>query len=376
MIEIFSLFSLLIVIYDYFFEIKSRNRVFFILLISLIFFESTKWNQGVDWLPYFNFFQASKEISIVTILSTQIFEPGFVLLNYVIRNITENYTFFLSIVMILLYVPLFTSVFFITNKSFLSIFYLITTIPWYSGSLRQMIAIGFFALAINMILKRRFLWFLFFMFVGSMFHTSLLPMILTFFLYGISWNLFILLFLILFGIGLFADKLISLLDYFLSQLGRRSDYSSKVGANVYANPILGLARKIYYLFGFYIFYYSASFHFINLVSSEVKKLNFFIMLSSLTIWAYVVGTYKVIYFNSRMDIYFSIIAGAYLIGVIEYLIKSKLNKFLLIVFVVSLSSIFYSRLEFMNLFHPYSSIFYNTDYERNFEVCPRFEECG
>jgi len=317
MIETFTLISFFIVIYDYLFQIQKRNRVFFSFLFFLIFFESTKWKFGVDWLPYFQFFNSSKDLILLTAISTQVFEPGFVFINYIVRNLTDQYTFLLTLVMVLLYVPLFTSVFFHTNKSFLSIFYLVSTIPWYSGSLRQMVAIGVFALAINMIIKRKIISFFLLIFIASLFHSSAIPLIFSYFLYGISWGIFLIIFIFFLGLGIFADKLVQLLDYIFSQLGRRSDYSSKISANPNANPLLGLSRKIYYLFGFYIFYYSASANFINSKNEDLKKLNFFLMLSTFTLWAYLVGTYKVVYFNSRMDIYFSLISGAYLIGILE-----------------------------------------------------------
>lgn len=57
--------------------------------------------------------------------------------------------------------------------------------------------------------------------------------------------------------------------------------------------------------------------------------------------------------------------GSVLIGLLDKSFNTKGNRLFLFFFVASLVGVFYYRLEFMDLFHPYSSIFYNYDLHRD-----------
>ena len=143
MIEIFVLFSGLISFISIFSKKQLSNLFFWTILFFLIMFDGLRWNMGTDWESYFDAFAYSQEQIPVG------FELGFAYYMKLIRTFTDNYSIFLIITTAFFYTGIFYQVFKLTNKSYLSIFFLLGTITWYSGALRQMIACVFFLFLIN-----------------------------------------------------------------------------------------------------------------------------------------------------------------------------------------------------------------------------------
>ena len=359
MIETFTLFSGFLALLSIFREIRHKNLVFWVFTLSLIVFDGLRWQMGTDWFSYSEYFKVAENVNLYGG-----FELGFRIYTSLIRNVTNNYSIYLLITTAIIYIGIFYTVFSITNYSFISIFYLAGTIPWYSGSLRQMMASVFFTFALKATIEKKFIHFVLFIMGGLMFHVTILTFSPMYFIYGMQLIYFLLLFIILAVLAVFSGNLIYVLDLLLGLISYNKEFVGRIGGTLeFSNPLLGFCRKFITIGGFWFFSFMAT------TSTRTdwlqwQKIKFVFSLSSLSIIFYYVGTYHIDFVSSRLDIYASILSSSVLIGLLEKSFTNRVNKLLLYLFVVTLVTIFYARLEFMDLFHPYSSLFYNYDLNR------------
>lgn len=84
----FAILCLISIKYNY----KERERLLFLSVGVILCFQSFRWRTGTDWANYLY------EFNHVDIKgNTDSFEPGFRLLNYLVRQLTDSYTIFLFI---------------------------------------------------------------------------------------------------------------------------------------------------------------------------------------------------------------------------------------------------------------------------------------
>jgi hypothetical protein len=357
-IETFTVVSGAIALLSVVKEINGKKLILCSITSLLVIFDGLRWEMGTDWSTYNAMF------NVADVHSTPGIDPGFMLYTSFMRNITDNYSVYLLITDAIIYFGIFYAVARITDYSLIALFYLMGTIPWYAGSLRQMIACVFFTLGVKATIDRKLTKFLVLMIVGLMFHVSIMPFFATYWLYGMSWGAWILSFLGLAVVSFFSRNLISILDSLVTLYSYDRSFSSRIGGTLeLSNPALGFLRKIYTLTAFIVFSLAAR-PSRNMDELQWRKIKLMLMLVSLSIIFYYIGTYEVSYVSSRVDIYSSIICASVLIGLLDKSFKSRSNRLLLFFFVLSLVGVFYSRLEFMDLFHPYSSVFYNYDLHR------------
>lgn len=358
MIEFFTIILSFLVLFNIFKE--SKKNVFLLCLIVLIFiiFDGLRWETGTDWENYKESFDNALDLDFS-------FEFGYTIYIYLFRLLINNYSVFLLTTSLLFYSIIFYKVFLFSNKSFFSILYLIGTLPWYSGAIRQMLSLIFFLFAIEQCLKRKFIKFFIFVIFGISFHTLMFLNLFLYMIYDISLAGFILFSLvILFLLFSFKSYLIQI-QQILEIIRPEKNYerylsggSADSGSN---NFLLGFLRKIY-TYTFLFFFSKKNF---KQNSNVNKKFNFFFMLSLFSILSYVIGTFLIAGFSSRADIYYGLISTSVYIGLVEKKINNVGIKILLFIFVISLLLINYSRLEYLDLFHPYKSIFYNQNYFRD-----------
>lgn len=144
-------------------------RVAYLLIgfTLLLFILGARWETGTDWGPYNEYFQ--------DLDNYRNFEPGYVLINEVVRIFSDNYTVFLFVNGFLALAPIF---WFIRKESrgsiplglaiFYSYYYLIT----YFGATRRIMAIGLCILASIYLLDKSHKIALSLILLGSCFHYS------------------------------------------------------------------------------------------------------------------------------------------------------------------------------------------------------------
>ena len=358
MIESFTIFSGVVALLSLIKEINHKLILFWLIILPMALLDGLRWEMGTDWIGYYDYFIGD------TPSQRYIFDPGFVLFTDFIKFFTDNYSVYLLSISLITFVGIFYGVFLITGKNFLAIFYLVGTLPWYMGSLRQMIACVFFVWALKAIVDREPLKYIVLMIIGISFHATLMVFLLTYIFFGISTISYILLYLAILIVIPFTANLMYILQIITNFYGLKRDFLEFIGgAQENANPILGFTRKILTISGLFVFSIIAG------SSNQIdyykwQKIKFFLALSSLSIVFYYIGTYHILHVASRVDLYVSLIATSILIGLIDSSISIKTNRFVFYLFVLSLVVVFYSRLLWMDLFHPYSSIFYNYDLHR------------
>jgi len=359
-IETFTLLSAFIALLSIFKEIKHKNTVFWSFTVLLIIFDGLRWEMGTDWHSYYTYFSVATDLNVYGG-----FEFGYRLYTTLIRSVTDNYSIYLLVTTAIIYVGIFYTVFKVTNHSFISMFYLAGTIPWYSGSLRQMMACVFFTLALKACIEKKFTYFLLLMIFGLAFHTTIIVFIPMYWLYGMSSSLFLLLFIALAVLSIFSRNLIYLLDVLANFFSFNKSFLSRLGGTLdTSNPLLGFCRKFLTIGGFIGFSLIANTSpLINRL--QWKTIKFTLSLVSLSVILYYIGTYHINYVSSRVDIYISIISASVLIGVLDKAFTKRGNRLLLYFFVTALLGVFYYRLGLMDLFHPYTSLFYNNDFKRD-----------
>ena len=362
MIESFTIFSGVVALLSLVKEINHKLILFWLIILPMALLDGLRWEMGTDWISYYSYFYSIGDHLAIG----PTFDPGFVLFTDFIKFFTDNYSVYLLSISLITFVGIFYGVFLITGKNFLAIFYLVGTLPWYAHSLRQMIACAFFVWALKAIMDREPIKYIVFMIIGISFHVTLMVLVLSYLFFGISTISYIMLFAaILIGVP-FIVNAVEIMEYIMQLYGfnkKISMYIIERGSVLGTNPILGFTRKILTISGLFVFSIIAG------SSNQAdyykwQKIKFFLALSSLSIVFYYIGTYQIIHVASRVDLYVSLIATSILIGLIDSSISIKTNRFVFYLFVLSLVVVFYSRLLWMDLFHPYSSIFYNYDLHR------------
>ena len=348
-----GLIALISIVHD----IKKKYLVFWLFLSFLILFDGLRWEMGTDWPNYYKQFYKIKWNSG--------FEIGFKIYTDLFSKLTNNYSIYLFVTTSFIYLGIFLTIFKITNYSFLSIFYLTAYIPWYSGALRQMIACAFFTLAIKTIFEKKKYKFLIFMTIGFLFHKSLGAFFPIYWIFGLSPLLLINIYVLIAFLSIFTSKIIIFLDNFIqNNFGFNFYLTNKAGGTLSeSNPFFGFLRKIFTLSGLIIF--SNLKKYSNLPVSFRNKVSFCLFMSCLSLIFYYMGTFQISHFSSRLDIYTRIILTSILIGLLDKFYIKQSNRLCLFVFVLTLVIIAYSRYTLFDLFHPYSSIFYNYELNRN-----------
>jgi len=360
MIEIFTLVTGFFALLSILIKIRLTTKVkfFWFVIFLIIIFDGLRWEMGTDWASYYAHF------SVVKDFNQPGFDLGFIWYTRLIRNITDNYSIYLFITTAIIYIGIFYVIFKITNRSLLALFYLIGTIPWYSGSLRQMLACVFFCFALKAVIDRKPISFVLLIILGLFFHPTMIVFLPIYWLYGLTSGSFLFLFLFLSLLSIFSDKLLYVLNKIMKVFFLNRDFTIRLGGrSQFSNPILGFARKLYTLSG-YLFFSNIVLSMRNKYDSDNKKIKFFLFLSSLSLIFYYIGTYRIMYVSSRLDIYTGIISASVLIGLLDTSLKRRSTRIFLFLFVCSLVFVFYYRLLWLDLFHPYSSIFYNFNLNR------------
>ena len=326
-----------------------KKFLFLILLILIILADGLRWEMGIDWASYKRMFDQLVMPGV---------ELGFRFYVWLLASVTNNYSIFLFLTAIIIYVGNLGLLFYST-RSLIAVTYVLSILPWYSGSMRQFMASAFVVAAMHALTlgkKRRFL---FLILMGSSFHITAILLLPSLFLYGLHPMYVIFLLLVSFPISIFFFRFLGNLGPLLDIIfASEKDFTASFGSTEGVNPVLGTLRKIY-SFSIPIFLTVTS-H--RVLSS--KKIIFFAGLSLFSFLMYLIGVNYMALLASRMDYYFSVLTFAFFIGFLDSKLKSRTNRVVLLLFVMSLSAISYSRMTELSLFYPYSSVFYNTDLGR------------
>lgn len=337
------------------FRPKIRNdSIFLLIAIPMIIFSGLRWEMGTDWSNYLQMFLSPDGNYLKSM------EPGYQCYIKFIRLFTDNYSVFLLLTDTFALGGISYLIFRYSNRNFLSLFYSTGTLFWYAGSLRQMLSLLFLTISIKFIFSRKPTHFIICLSFATLFHKSALFFIVNYFIFGYSYliTIFISVLIIIFirNWAVIFDYLISIFFDIVS-----IQFRFDGGGMSQSNPWLGIPRKLFSFFSIFIFY--TKIKIFNTIHEE-KIYNFYFKMLILSMVFYIIGSFYIEHVSSRMDIFTGIICTSILIGLIDNKLIKKVHRFYFLMVVIIFNLIFYSRLEFLDLFHPYTSIFYNYDYVR------------
>lgn len=350
--EVINLLLFFFILFSILFTNKKLNK-YFVLLLTLVFVMSDglRWQMGTDWESYKDNFEFIYE------KFTPGFDIGFEYYTLAIRSIIDNYSFYLLINSTLIFIVLFFFFRKLGDNYFIGFFYSFSILIWYSGSMRQLLSLSFLCFSIKYIYNRNFLFYSILILLGALFHYSMLFCLPFYFLYKIKFEIYILIFVVLILTIFLIKDYIILFENFLTILTPDKDFSDRLYGGLKTNVLLGYGRKILLYFILFLFLKKN-----NLIRN--KKIVFLFSVSSLSIILYHFAVNYSPIVASRLDIYTGVFFSGVLIAEISKNIQNKVQKLSLFFVVIIFVLINYSRLEFMDLFHPYSGLFYNYNLNR------------
>jgi hypothetical protein len=337
------------------FQPKIRSDLTFaLIIIPMILFSGLRWEMGTDWNNYLHMFLYPDSDY------TKSMEPGYQYYIHFLRYFTDDYTFYLLVTDALTLGGISYLIFRYSNRNFLSLFYSTGTLFWYAGSLRQMLSLLFITASLKFVFDRRFALFVICIALAFSLHKSSFFFAINYFIYSYSFaSLLVLCAFIIIAI----DRLIVLFDYFMSIFYDAVAIQFRINGEAFinSNPWLGIPRKLVLLFGMLYFYKKIP---PEMIIGDEKVIRFYLKMIILSIFFYIIGTFFIEHVSSRMDIFTGFICAPILLGLLDNHLYKVKDRFYLLLFVVFLNLVFYSRLEFLDLFHPYSSVFYNRNFNR------------
>ena len=333
------------------------NYTLIYIMISLA--DGLRWRMGADWESYYSFYQKIDKFDIAD------FELFFYLYTYGFKKLFDSYQLFIFTNAVVVYGMIFYSIYKIT-RSTLAIFYIVSVIPWYSGSMRQFIAIGFVCLSLKCFFYSKTIKSISIAIIGSLFHYTAIPFTLFPFLKYFRLSFIYLIIFILFTVVFYyAIELLNLLEIFSTFMGSTKQFAQRIGGTYEeARVYFGTFRKFFNISFLLLLLYLFKNESRSFEVQNQNKISYFYILLICSLPIYLMGVFKIAQLASRFDLYFSVIGVSIIIGFLDYSSKNYLIKILLLIFTCYLSLFFYSTIKDFDLFHPYTSFFYNEDYYR------------
>lgn len=256
---------------------KRSNRWprLFIGTTVLFLFLSLRWKTGCDWEPYYDLFKDVRKYS--ELAEIYHFDYGYLLENYTVKLISDNYTVLLlfnsSIIFSLLYYILKSESQYPNISLFF--FYCIYFPIHFMGGNRRAVAIVCSLLFICYLYKRKNIKGLLLLAIGILFHKSAIFCLLAYIiprnLYSRKKIIFILSFSLFLGLTGFVTKIIEIIGdvmgvgsavdilLFYSNSGEGADYAKEVHS--FASSIIGFIKRLIVLL---FVYYGQRYHKIDL----------------------------------------------------------------------------------------------------------------
>lgn len=360
---------IILAFFDLFGGISKRNLSIYWLFcfVLLVCHDGLRWETGTDWVPYSSYFENCLN------LANDDFEWGYATLSKLVRVFTSEYSVFLLLHAVILYLLVFSSIKKYAVNPFLSLFlYYCATLP-ILGMNRQFIAFGICLYAIRYIMERKKVCFAISMIIAMAFHLSAVVFVVAYF-FNKPLNIKVYILLLLAAVGISMSGLVNHLPLEVFAL-LSSDMADKmnfyaddfVAGNVAINPLfilLSLSKRLVWIVLILGYVYNAKKsdkYFCLLFNIYVFSLLFYIVFNN-TILQIIVSR-GLLYFN---------IAEIFIIPYALIAFKDNGGKKILFVLLIlfGLTNLkkgidsYAPPGETTDLFVPYKGIFINTDYVR------------
>ncbi|MFC6098064.1 EpsG family protein [Flavobacterium qiangtangense] len=338
---------------------KAMHIISFLVLVFVIGF---RWETGTDWDIYLETFLHSFNYNSIAEFSEGM-EVGYLMMNYLIRQITEDYSIFLIIHAILFYgvvVKVFTKLVPYPQIALLLFFCINIGV---TGSNRQLLAIAICLVGLLYLSVRQNKKFVISVIAATFFHTSAFVFFIYYFLNRNIKSLYLYISIIVsIGIGLTSlpNQLFSLFGFLGSFAESKTQAYELVAQDSLAEfelSLLGLLKRLIFVIVFIMYR---------------KKITLKVPLYNLFLNSYIVGViFYFLFSNSfiimvnRGSLYFNLMESL-LLSLLLVLFKRKIDKMVFTFFLLILSIfLFYQSIApYPDLFDPYKGIFINSYYHR------------
>ena len=345
------------------YEVNSSNKkikaVFLIIsFIGAVLIIGGRWETGTDWEPYLYFFEESKIWKDV--IDTWKIEIGYGSLNWIVRNISSNYSIFLFIHAFIFYgilIKAFSKITLYPQTAFM--FYFATNLG-IVGSNRQLIAAALIIYGVSVFSEKKLKSYVFLLFISLSFHaTSLLGGVYILLNKYISnkviWvTLIVALFVGISSLPLKIFGSIGILGEFF--LLKTEAYLDNVGLEE-GLTLIGTLKRVFF-FGFF-------FLFRDKIAKKSPHYNLIFNGYWFGIVFYLIFANTLPVMISRGSLYFNIMESI-LFACFVVALKDSASKimYLLLIFFLSIVLMYQSIAPYPLIFDPYKSIWYNTNYYR------------
>ncbi len=322
----------------------TSDIIYFWLFLIFWLVAGLKYETGVDWPGYTEFFNNSESIKEVinkasySFFKTE-FEFGYVLLNSIVKTFTDNAQWLFLLIAFITNLMLFSSLKKYSKHIFVSllIYYGTTYFILDMSGIRQCISLNLFLISLQYILERHFLKYLLVIIIASLFHISSLFLIPMYFVMGKEYKSWLLILIISVGI------IISLF-----QIAWVTLFLEKIIDSFYIKAITGKLSRLSDRedsrnFGIGFLFNGAVFVFCILNRkklSENKMFNLFLNMYVINLFFYYF-IWELTEISSRFRLYFAvgdIVLFTYFLDIY----KNRIKKLVVFIFIISFS-IFYGR---------------------------------
>ncbi len=341
-----------------------RNSIIIFLCIFIVVQIGLRWETGTDWKPYLENFDKTEDFSILLINAVTGIEIGYGFFVLSIKTIFNNYSFFLFIHAIIFYSTIFIFAKKYSPNIFATIIIFYSTTLGLVGSNRQLLALVFCLLSLIFVFKKKLLPFFLLVIIASLFHTTAIIFGIYYFLNRNFKKLHILLILLIcFIVGntnlpfMFFSKFGGIFGELATSKTMAYTEGAKNNLEESSLSVFGLIKRLIFILLFtlnYSFLSKKLFYYKVFYNGYVFGLVLYFLFSS-----------SLLILVNRGSLYFNIMES-FLISCQFLLFYKSTDKTILyfILFLISIILIFQSISAYPDLFNPYKSLFYNTDFNR------------
>lgn len=340
-------------------NLRQKKILIFFIFILLVIQDGLRWETGTDWVPYLKYFFEDPAYALF------VFEPGYDLLNAIIRLIFNDYTIFLVVHALIIYSLYLKAIIKLTDLPIVALLIFYSLMIGYMGMNRQHIALAICLYSVTFILNKEKYKFFLTVLIATLFHFSAL------------------LFLICYPLNRKINGKIIVASLFVSLLIGQIDFLAIVRPlfRLLQIPEFVTLKVLYYLKG------EGKSSLIWLIAGSLKRLiifslvyfnrekikqyfpsvEFFLNVYLFSIVLYFCFYNSVQVIAGRGLLYFGILPEIFLLSSCFFLFKEKRNRLIiyLVLFFFTLVTLSKSISVYYDLFVPYKGIFINMDHYRN-----------
>lgn len=344
-------------------ERKKNTALHVASYLLIVFVIGFRWETGTDWDPYLDAYTFSGSMRDLKYYFSEM-EFGYILLNYLLHQITESYSVFLIVHACIFYALIIRSFIKLVAYPQVAIFLFFCINIGITGSNRQLLAVAICMASLTYFIVKANRNFFLSILAAMLFHTTAILFSLYYFLNRKIKDLYLygaILLAVVLGQTSLPNVLFSLFGLFGGTAEDKTklymDVATGAGNAEEALSLLGLLKRLLFVIFFIMIR--------NKVSKKAGLYNLFLNGYIFGVTFYFIFATTFLIMVNRGSIYFNIMESL-LLSLILVLFNRPIDRILYVFFLLLLGvALFYQSISaYPDLFDPYKGIFINSDYYR------------